>query len=211
GAAQESELPAAFEESADATVILKNDEGFGSGFFLGSEGLILTAAHVVEGGAIDAQQRNGKVTHARVLRVSKAHDVALVSIAGAGAGAATWPCLQLDTSAKRPGVDVYAIGAAAREDLAFSLTRGIVSGLRTTDDTRLIQTDASVSPGNSGGPLLDKQARVVGVVSHKLAGAAIEGVAFGVAIEDALGALKLEPGTTTSAALLQPAAGDARD
>ncbi len=204
---EQRELPGAFQVVADATVLLKSDRGFGSGFFLGGEGLVLTAAHVVEGGGIDVKERSGKVTRARIVRVSRTHDVALLSIAGSDR---TFPCLQLETSTKQPGTDVYAIGAAASEDLAFSLTRGIVSGLRTVSDTRLIQTDASVSPGNSGGPLLDKQGRVVGVVSRKLAGEAVEGVAFGVAIEEALAALKVEAGPATSPVLLRPSGDEAR-
>jgi S1-C subfamily serine protease len=205
---EQRELPGAFQVVADATVLLKTDRGFGSGFFLGGEGLVLTAAHVVEGGGIDVKERNGKVTRAKIVRVSRTHDVALLSIAGSDQR--SFPCLQLETSAKQPGTDVYAIGAAASEDLAFSLTRGIVSGLRTVSDTRLIQTDASVSPGNSGGPLLDKQGRVVGVVSRKLAGEAVEGVGFGVAIEEALAALKLQAGPATSPALVRPSGDEAR-
>ena len=196
------ELPAAFNDAADATVVIKNQQGFGSGFFLGSEGLLLTAAHVVEGGALDVQRRNGAVMPARVVRISRRHDVALLSVAGVNSG---FPCLPLDTSPKQPGNDVYAIGAPASQDLAFSLTRGIISGVRTLDDRRLIQTDASVSPGNSGGPLVDKQGRVLAIVSRKLAGAAVEGIAFGVPIEDALAALKLEPGTATAPRLLEDA------
>lgn len=203
------ELPSAFNEAADATVMIKNQQGFGSGFFLGPDGLLLTAAHVVaEGGALEVQQRNGAVLSARVLRISRRNDVALISVARAKAG---FPCLMLDTSPKQPGSDVYAIGAPASQDLAFSLTRGIISGLRKLDDTRLIQTDASVSPGNSGGPLVDKQARVLAIVSRKLAATAVEGVAFGVPIEDALSALKLEPGAATAPRLLEDAGESAAD
>jgi S1-C subfamily serine protease len=200
------ELPGAFDAVADATVLIKEPRGFGSGFFLGGDGLVLTAAHVVENAAsVDVQERNGKLTHAKLVRVSHAHDVALLSIADAPG--ASFPCVDIDTAAKHPGSDVYAIGAPSRQDLAFSLTRGIISGVRTVEGTRLIQTDASVSPGNSGGPLLDKQGRVIGVVSRKLAGGAVEGVAFGVAIEDALAALGLSPGPATTPALLRPEGG----
>jgi S1-C subfamily serine protease len=200
-------LPAAFDAVADATVVLKNGEDFGSGFFLGRDGLILTAAHVVEDGEVDAHERGGKITHARTVRVSRSHDVALLTIAGEGR--TSFPCLEVDTSPKKPGSDVYAIGAPARTELAFSLTRGIVSGVRTKDGTQLVQTDASISPGNSGGPLLDKNGRVVGVVSRKLAGGAVEGIAFGVTIEDGLRALGLEPGAATTATLLSAGTGAA--
>jgi S1-C subfamily serine protease len=197
------EMPGAFDAVADATVLVKEPRGFGSGFFLGGDGLVLTAAHVVAGAAsVEVQDRSGKLAHAKIVRVSRAHDVALLSIADAPG--APFPCLDVDLPAKHPGSDVYAIGAPTRQDLAFSLTRGIISGIRTVEGTQLIQTDASVSPGNSGGPLLDKQGRVVGVVSRKLAGGAVEGVAFGVAIEDALAALGLSAGPATTPALLRP-------
>jgi S1-C subfamily serine protease len=203
------EMPGAFDAVADATVLVKEPRGFGSGFFLNGEGLVLTAAHVVAGAAsVEVQDRSGKVTHAKIVRVSHAHDVALLSIAeAAGASGGSFPCLDVDATTKHPGSDVYAIGAPTRQDLAFSLTRGIISGIRTVDGTQLIQTDASVSPGNSGGPLLDKQGRVIGVVSRKLAGGAVEGVAFGVAIEDALAALGLSSGPATAPALLRPEGG----
>jgi hypothetical protein len=100
------------------------------------------------------------------------------------------------------GNEIYAIGAPAREDLAFSMTRGIVSGVREIDGQKFLQTDASVSPGNSGGPLVDRKGRAIGVVSWKLAGAAIQGVAFGVPIEAALRGLGLQPGDQTESSLL---------
>jgi hypothetical protein len=202
------ELPASFDDVANATVILKDARGFGSGFFLAADGLILTAAHVVENSGVRVQRRTGEELEARVLRLSKQHDVALVSIAATPG--ATFPCLAVDTSPKQPGTDVYAIGAPGRKELASSLTRGIISGVRSIEGVRLIQTDASVSPGNSGGPLVDSQARVLGIVSRKLAGQAVEGVGFAVPIADALAALKLEPSFETSSSLRHSAAAPAK-
>jgi hypothetical protein len=69
-----------------------------------------------------------------------------------------------------------------------------------------VQTDASLSPGNSGGPLLDRHANVVGVVTRKIAGRAVEGLGFGIEIQDALQALKIQPEASTSASLIQATA-----
>jgi len=163
--------------------------------------LVLTAAHVVSAGSVEVRARGGKAMAGRVVRIARKQDVALIAIAGASAG--TLPCLSLDTSPQSPGNDIYAIGSPASEELAFSLSRGIVSGLRSIGDVALIQTDASLSPGNSGGPLVDSQARVVGVVSRKIAGHAVEGLGFAIPIQTALSALSLEPAVATTASLLQ--------
>jgi hypothetical protein len=100
------------------------------------------------------------------------------------------------------GAEVYAAGAPESLDLAFSLTRGIVSGFPVIDGRRRLQTDASVNPGNSGGPLADANGAVVGVVSSKIMGAKVEGLAFAVPIADALSALGLRLGDTTDPKLL---------
>jgi serine protease Do len=70
------------------------------------------------------------------------------------------------------GGDVFAIGTPLSEKLQFSVTKGVVSGLRTLDKLDFIQSDVTVLPGNSGGPLLDAHGNVIGVTS--------EGVTTGV-------------------------------
>ncbi len=199
------ELPADFNVAADATFLIKQADGFGSGFSISPDGLVLTAAHVVSGKSVELTPRgNGSSPLAgTVVRISHKQDVALIAIPSAGN---QQPCLELQPTPPPAGADVYAIGSPARQDLAFSLTRGIVSGLRLVDGVQLVQTDASLSPGNSGGPLLDRQARVVGVVTRKIAGRAVEGLGFGVQIQDALQALKLQTDRATASELLQLAA-----
>jgi len=201
---QAQQLPEDFEAVADGTVVIKSRNGFGSGFFLGPDGLVMTAAHVVSTGSPEVRLHDGKTVRGRVVRISHKHDVALITLAGAGeAGAAARSCLALEPARQAPGTDVYAIGSPASEDLAFSLSRGIVSGVRTVADVPLIQTDASLSPGNSGGALVNHQGRVLGVVSRKIAGRAVEGLGFAIPIQAALDALQLEPGTVTAPILLQ--------
>lgn len=193
------ELPRDFERVADGTVMVKTDSGFGSGFFLGPDGLVLTAAHVVDSGSVKLRMHDGSLLTARVVRISHRSDVALLS---AGNSNAPFSCLALSSAKQTPGNDVYAIGSPASEDLAFSLSRGIVSGVRNINELSLLQTDASLSPGNSGGAMIDKEGRAVGVVSRKIAGRAVEGLGFAIPIDSALAALKLQAGATTTPELL---------
>jgi hypothetical protein len=199
--AREIAMPAGFEDAAKATVLIKTSRGFGSGFFLGTQGLVLTAAHVVDGPVLELQLRDRSVLRARPIRISRAHDVALLMVEGN----ANLPCLDLNLGPKSAGSDVYAIGAPASLELAFSLSRGILSGVRSIDGVELLQTDASLSPGNSGGPLIDANGRVLGIVSRKLAGSAVEGIGFAIPIESALGALKLMAASQGDPELLRTA------
>lgn len=166
-------MPAAFEDVARATVLVRTPKGFGSGFFLSPDGLVLTAAHVVDDAQLEVKQRDGSIVSAKAVRISRASDVALLVVHREGQ--ADTPCLTPNLDAKLPGTEVYAIGAPAFQDLASSITRGIISGERDVHGTPLLQTDASVSPGNSGGPLVDSQGRAAAVVSRKLAGGGVDG------------------------------------
>ncbi len=196
--AKPRELPADFDAIADSTVIIKSGGGTGSGFTLSADGLVMTAAHVVDSGKVEVRTRGGKTLPGRVLRISRKQDVALVATA---TSETTHPCLAFEPAPQAPGTEIYAIGSPGGEELGFSLSRGIVSGLRTIGEVPLIQTDASLSPGNSGGPLVDRQGRVVGVVSRKIAGHAVEGLGFAIPIHAGLAALRLQPGATTDPSL----------
>jgi S1-C subfamily serine protease len=199
--AAKMEMPSAAEDALRATVLVKSGDGFGSGFLLSPDGLVLTAAHVLGSSDITVRMRDGSVRQARALRVARNVDSALLQIVNAG----VTPCLSLDVEPKRVGAEVYAIGSPASQKLAFSLTRGIISALRDLDGSQFLQTDASINPGNSGGPLIDSHGRVTAIVSWKVAGSSVEGIAFGVPIESSMRELALEPSTGTDASLSQTA------
>lgn len=145
--------------------------GGGSGFFISSDGMILTNRHVVED-----QQANytvvtndGKQYKATVLARDPVRDAAVIKIDGSG-----FPTLPLgDSDSLKIGQTTIAIGNSLGE-FANSVSRGIVSGLRrnlsagsgygTSERlTNIIQTDAAINPGNSGGPLIDIEGNVIGV------------------------------------------------
>jgi hypothetical protein len=171
-----------FARLADAVIVLEGNRGVGSGFLISKHGLALTNAHVVANQrSLVAVLHDGSRLPVRVVRTDAEADVALVEILCNAGGCHT---LEVHPDLPEIGSDVRAIGTPV--GLSYTLTRGIVSGFRRGPRVTLIQTDAAVNPGNSGGPLLEASGQVVGVVSSKLAAGGIEGLGFAVAIPDAL-------------------------
>src|SRR5262249_13061267 len=81
------------------------------------------------------------------------------------------------------GDDVFAVGAPS--GLEGTVTKGIVSQVREFEGLKLIQTDAAISPGNSGGPLISaKSGRVIGINTWKIRKEQGEGLSFAVAVEE---------------------------
>jgi S1-C subfamily serine protease len=180
-----------------AVVQIKTPAGTGSGFLFDTKGLILTNAHVVgqfprvtiiaEGlGVID---RLG-IT-ADVVGVDEASDLAIVSVETGG----DFPILALgDSDTVVLGEEVMAIGYALSSLLGEDLvvTRGIVSSKRQFGNTSLIQTDAAINRGNSGGPLVNHRGEVIGVNTASFGGAlggTVEGVGLAIPINHAKGLL----------------------
>jgi len=77
------------------------------------------------------------------------------------------------------------------EELAFSVTKGIISGIREWRGRHYLQTDTALNPGNSGGPLLSVDGKIIGIVSWKIAAPGFEGLAFVVPIHALEEKLKL--------------------
>lgn len=173
------------QRASDAVVAIRGSDGHGSAVLLSRDGLAITNHHVVNGQTrLRARTSGGRELAVRVIRSDSTNDLALIEVA------CTPDCAtaSLGTTAL-PGVgtDVYAIGTPVSESLSHSVTKGIVSGLRRRSAVSLIQTDAAVNPGNSGGPLVDASTgSVVGIVTLKIVAEDIEGVAFAIAIADAL-------------------------
>lgn len=144
--------------------------GGGSGFFISEDGLVVTNRHVISDGEVDyvVVTQDGTEYPAHVLALDPSLDLGVLKVEGDG-----FPALELgDSDALRPGQTVIAIGNALAE-FQNSVTKGIVSGLNRHlyagdfgEEELLeeaIQTDAAVNPGNSGGPLLTLDGKVVGM------------------------------------------------
>jgi S1-C subfamily serine protease len=147
-------------------------QGQGSGFILDTDGHILTNNHVIEGAQkVEVTLSNQKKYKATIISADRAHDIALLQIRNSNGNvvAGLQPATLADSKGLVVGQRVYAIG----NPFGFSgtMTRGIISALRAVqlpsgvkvDDA--IQTDASVNPGNSGGPLLNSHGDVIGITT----------------------------------------------
>lgn len=130
----------------------------GSGFFV-SDGLIATNAHVIEGAGSGTVKLVGDLHKMRILgtvAVDRHADIALLKVV------ASSPALKLGQE-KSPAVGdkVYVVGNPLGLEGTFS--EGIVSGLRRNGDDSIIQMTAPISPGSSGGPVMDEKGSVIGV------------------------------------------------
>jgi S1-C subfamily serine protease len=157
----------------------------GTGMLLTSDGQVLTNNHVVDGGSNIKVTIIGKGTHnAHVLGTSPANDVALLQVEGVSG----LPTVTLGSSgALQVGDSVVTVGNALALEGGPTVTTGIVSALNRQIDTdtetlgHLIQTDAPINSGNSGGPLLNSSAQVVGM-NTAVAGNA-QNIGFAIAID----------------------------
>ncbi|MCU1398951.1 MAG: peptidase family protein [Acidimicrobiales bacterium] len=153
--------------SSDVSDANFTGEGVGTGVVLTADGQILTNAHVVAGATTVRVRLDGErdPRPATVVAADTDNDLALLQIDADGLSPATLA----DPSSVRVGDDVIAIGFALDLDGDASVTRGIVSALDRTliTDTGaldgLIQTDAAISSGNSGGPLVNAAGEVIGI------------------------------------------------
>ena len=165
----------------------------GSGFVLTEDGYVVTNHHVVDGtSGVTVTMHDGKEYEAKVVGSDKTNDVALLKIEED----VKLPAVKVGSSdALSVGDPVVAIGNPLGE-LTSTLTVGYVSAKErdvTTDGTtiNMIQTDAAINSGNSGGPLFNLSGEVVGITTAKYSGnsssgASIEGIGFAIPIDDVM-------------------------
>lgn len=195
-AQEEATLPTSvtnlFEKAKPSVVVISvdgrtgSDAGVGTGFIIDSDGLVVTNRHVIgEGRAISIQLADGRsVPVESIYATSNRHDLAILKI-----DEDELPSLTLgDSAAVGAGEPVIAIGNP--HGLSHSVVAGVVSAKREIDGMPMIQVAMPIEPGNSGGPLLDREGRVVGIITMK----SLVKANIGFAIEsDALEALLAKP------------------
>ncbi len=176
----ERPLEDVIEEVLPAVVSLATDAGQGSGFFV-DDNLIVTNYHVVgDSVSIDVKLHGGETIQGSVTRFSEQHDLALVRL---NRRLHDHPTLELaPVEDVKVGQEVFAVGSPMGV-LESSVTRGIVSAIRPMETVTLVQTDAAINSGNSGGPLIDRQGRVIGIATMKVADG--DNLGFAVAADHA--------------------------
>jgi S1-C subfamily serine protease len=178
-------------------------DGHGSGVLVSGDGYILTNRHVAGdgGGKVKVVWADGSESPGQVLRADRKRDVALIKVETPSATP-----LALRHDQPQLGETVFAIGTPLEKQLAGTLTRGIVSGLRINEGQPFIQSDVVINHGNSGGPLLDEKGQVIGLaVMGFESGGAPMGINFFIPIDDALKVLQITPRILAEAAPPKPA------
>ena len=187
----------AAETILPSVVRIDTDGGLGSGVIYDSDGLIMTAAHVVEGtDSVRIRFANGEQVSGTVIGRAPQVDIAIIEVDRTGLPAATF-------NTAKPRVGQTAIAVGSPWGLESTVTAGIISAVDQTNCSRdtctsMVQTDAAINPGNSGGALVDREGRVVGInVSIFSESGANDGVGFAVpsdiAITYAEGIISGEP------------------
>lgn len=181
-----------YSQNVDAVVTITTNAASGSGFILTDDGYVVTNYHVIENAAkvqVSLSDPEVKPYTAKVVGYDAAHDVAVLKIE-----AANLPYVILGSSdALVVGDQITVIGNPLGE-LSYTQTVGYISGKDrgvSTDNTmiNMLQTDASINSGNSGGPMFNMNGEVVGIITAKYSGttssgASIEGVGFAIPIDD---------------------------
>lgn len=181
-------LPDDISKLFDAVVTIKTGVTHGSGVIVSSEGYILTAAHVVSGvEKVNIVFHSNIQLEAKVVRINKSKDTALLKVQGT-----QFKYLPLHFNRPAIGSEIFIIGTPLEKQFSYSVTKGIISNYLEEDGNELIQTDAAVNPGNSGGPLIDKNGFLVGIISKKIVGFEVEGLGFAVSLETIFDTLSIK-------------------
>jgi S1-C subfamily serine protease len=166
--------------------------GAGTGFVISSDGYIATNNHVVEGASkIQVQFASGRIVDATTVGRDPSTDLAVIKANAAGLQAVTLG--NSDAPNVQIGDAVVAIGNALALEGGLSVTNGIISGLNRQLPEQngavlfgMLQTDAAINPGNSGGPLLDSQARVIGINTAVASPGQAQNIGFAIPISNAI-------------------------
>lgn len=162
--------------------------GSGSGVVISEDGYIVTNAHVLYADGIHTVSTiDGRIHDAEVIGRDVKTDIAVIKVSDSG----LVPAVLGDSDEAVVGEQVIAIGNPV--SLSFTVTDGIISAVHrkirsdeTTFEMECIQTNADISPGNSGGALINMYGQVIGITSSKYVNSSYEGLGFAITINEAI-------------------------
>ena len=168
-------------------------EGEGSGIIYSKDGYIITNYHVVQEAITNKEAKvsvilsTGDTLEAKVIGGDEITDIAVVKVEKTGLAAAEFG----DSDATEVGELAVAIGNPLGEEFAGSVTVGYISAVNRSVTTNgatynLIQTDAAINSGNSGGPLVSSSGKVIGINTAKISATGVEGMGFAIPINEVL-------------------------
>jgi S1-C subfamily serine protease len=210
--ARDVDVHAVLEKVAPSVVSIevqtRQGAAAGTGFLISDDGFMVTNAHVIEGAtALQVKLGDGSTRAATLVGAFPANDVALIKVKDT---TGLVPAVLGSSAALEVGDPVVAIGNALNLGDAPTVTTGIVSAKNRTLDAgtetalkNLLQTDAAINHGNSGGPLVNAAGEVVGINSAGIAGAQNLGFAIEIdAVKPLIEQLRNGGGTVTAVAFL---------
>ena len=173
--------PDIIQQSRASVVVVKTPASSGSGFIISPEGIIITNSHVIQDCAeVEVIFNSNESKKASVIKSGTIPlDIAILKVAGNNL-----KYLPLaDSNDCKEGEEVVAIGAPL--SLSETITKGIISNCNRQlkdelQDIKYIQTDAAISPGNSGGPLINKKGEVIGMLTWKIVRKGFDGLNFAI-------------------------------
>ena len=168
-------------------------QGEGSGIIYSQDGYIITNYHVVEEAMTNSSAKvsvilsTGDMIDAKIVGGDSITDIAVIKVEKTGLTAAEFG----DSEAIEVGELAVAIGNPLGQEFAGSVTVGYISALNRTITSsgttyNLIQTDAAINSGNSGGPLVSSAGKVIGINTAKISATGVEGMGFSIPINEAL-------------------------
>ena len=166
------------------------ESGAGSGVIISSDGYILTCAHVVDGASSITVTIGDKDYTATLVGEDTTSDIAVIKIDADGLTPATVgnsDSLKVGQSVMAVGNPLGELGGTVTGGMISALNRSVtIQGSSSVNTMSLIQMDASVSPGNSGGGLFNMNGELVGIVNAKSSSSDAEGLGFAIPINDAI-------------------------
>ena len=166
------------------------ESGAGSGVIISSDGYILTCAHVVSGASNITVSIGDKDYPATLVGEDTTSDIAVVKVDATGLTPATVgnsDNLKVGESVMAVGNPLGELGGTVTSGIVSALNRSVtIQGTSSTNTMSLIQMDASVSPGNSGGGLFNMNGELIGLVNAKSSSSDAEGLGFAIPINDAI-------------------------
>jgi len=184
-ASEAESVPDRIDHWMDSVVLLITGPAWCTGVVIDDDGAVATAYHCVASGLrSEIRTRNGDSFLGHMVAADPQNDIAILEVPDLGG---VVPTMDIREDPPRQGEVVYGLGhpfaPAAGRNLAmegmlqWSVSKGVVSAV----GPRLIQTDAALNPGNSGGPVVDESGRIIGITSRKLSG---DNIAFLSAAEN---------------------------
>lgn len=184
---------AIYEKHRQSVVRIRAGSSVGTGVVLSEKGYVLTNAHVVgDAPTVAIETAQGTIVLAIPVRADEDADLAIVRVMN---NDVLWtPIEWKNAGVERIGSTIYVIGHPL--GLGWTVTQGLVSSRRRAGELApidLLQTDAAISPGNSGGPVFDSQARPIAIVRSKIVTSGAENIGFVIPWSVVLEFIEREP------------------